>query len=403
MKLKLFLLLFMMFFLCGLNIANAVVPPDGDEYKYKISELRRDCNGSMSSGLSCGNGDECAEMSFCNTEDGLVCSLCSSLDHKGYDYSEEGAYGYQSCFKFCPRQRLYYDGKEAGWLEPDKQNACYGHDCTYGNENVYCEDESDECNGYHAEGNTCVPNMQEWSDETTDESGWKQWTKDTGWVKYTTGCGPNSHLEPTEIDSSNNKEYGFLCDDIVYGKCVSNNDRSCSDYFGTNCKNNDKNGTVGGKPSWSENLDIGDSGWRDDWEETVRLAGGGWDFSNCYCEIEDVETVAGIATQHCFWGDSGPWGEGVVWSGGCETESFTKCAAGNCDIDNSGICNTAPAGYYGDGTMMACQPCPMGATSASGAKKINDCHMTIGNNNNATQFCDRVGCFYLEGSGIIPY
>lgn len=398
MKLKLFLLLFMMFFLCGLNIANAVVPPDGDEYKYEISE-RQACNGTMSSGLSCGNGDMCAEMSFCNTEDGLVCSLCSGLDLEGYDYSEKGAYGYRSCFKFCPRTRLYYDNKEAGWLEPDKQNACYGHDCTYENENVYCEDESDECNGYHAEvegeDKKCVPNMQEWSDETTGESGWEQWTKGTGWVKYTTGCGPNSHLEPTKIDSNNNKEYGFLCNDIVYGKCVSNSE-DCSNYFGTTCENNGKNGTVGGTIEWETDIIPEGPGWGDVYE----LVDGVVDFSNCYCEIEGVVTGAGTATQHCFWGDSGPWGEGVVWSGGCENESFTKCAAGNCDIDNSGICKPAPAGYYGDGTMMACQPCPIGATSPGGSMGENCCYMRVGSS--PTRFCDSVGCFDLSG-GNIPY
>lgn len=370
----------------------------GQRFASRSSGAHRDCVGTPD-GL-CGDGTTC--INDPSTGNNNRCLPCGDYYDGEYPYSDNYAFSYDACYKFCAPTSI-----PNGQIEPEFLTAYNPNDCK--DKYVYCNNEMDKCNGYHAEGNTCVPNMRKWSDETIDESGWEQWNG-TGWVKYTTGCGSNSHLEPNATNTdTNSPEWAYimcaenLSSNIAYGKCVSNNDRSCSDYFGTNCKNNDKNGTVGGKPSWSENLDIGDSGWRDDWEETVRLAGGGWDFSNCYCEIKDVDTVAGTATQHCFWGDSGPWGEGVVWSGGCENESFTKCAAGNCDIDNSGICNTAPAGYFGDGTKMACQLCPIGATSAVGATGKNCCYMRVGSS--PTRFCDRVGCFDLDDvSNVnVPY
>ncbi len=327
------------------------------------------------------------------------CQKCSEKPGGGYDYSDSGAYNREGCFKYCVPEDVKVDGETVGQKEPSVLSVCYPSLCPE-NDLIYCKNESDECNGYHAENGTCVSNVQPCEGEAG--KGFQLWDYDKqDWTECRlTECEEGFHLEPTVESMEGGLEYGFACDGkTIYGKCVSNT-RNCSDYFGTSCKNNDKSGTVGGKPSWSDKLDIGDSGWRFDWEETVRVAGGAWDFGECYCEIEGVVTDAGTATQHCFWGDSGPWGEGVVWSGGCETESFTKCAAGNCDIDNSGICNTAPAGYYGDGTMMACQPCPIGATSAVRATGIDLCFMR-GDSNSPTRFCDSVGCFNLKQN--IPY
>ena len=375
MKLKLFLIYFIGLFFIDPVVYAEVAP--GYQHTQKVT-----CG---TSGVLCGpQQDACLQGTYCKQAECMQCEDPWLL-------SDPASVGQDSCYQVCGIKDIDY-----GEWEPDYNIACHGNYCSYEEYYFVCDNEDDECNGYHAEGEgkdkKCVPNMQEWSDETTDESGWKQWTKDTGWVKYTTGCGSNSHLEPTKIDSNNNKEYGFLCNDIVYGKCVSNT-RNCSDYFGTTCENNGKSGTVGGTIEWETDIIPEGPGWGDVHE----YVGGVVDFSNCYCEIEGVETGAGTATQHCFWGDSGPWGEDVEWSGGCETESFTKCAAGNCDIDNSGICNTAPAGYYGDGTMMACQPCPIGATSAVGATGIDRCFMQTGN----TEFCDSVGCFKLPSN--VPY
>ena len=375
MKLKLFLIYFIGLFFIDPVVYAEVAP--GYQHTQKVT-----CG---TSGVLCGpQGDSCSQGTYCKQAECMQCEDPWLL-------SDPASVGQDSCYQVCGIKDIDY-----GEWEPDYNIACHGNYCSYEEYYFVCDNEDDECNGYHAEGEgkdkKCVPNMQEWSDETTDESGWKQWTKDTGWVKYTTGCGSNSHLEPTKIDSNNNKEYGFLCNDIVYGKCVSNSE-DCSNYFGTTCENNGNSGIVGGTIEWETDIIPEGPGWGDVHE----LVDGVVDFSNCYCEIEDVETGAGIATQHCFWGDSGPWGEDVEWSGGCETESFTKCAAGNCDIDNSGICNTAPAGYFGDGTMMACQPCPIGATSAVGATGIDRCFMQTGN----TEFCDSVGCFKLPSN--VPY
>lgn len=378
MKLKLFLIYFIGLFFIDPVVYAEVAP--GYQHTQKVT-----CG---TSGVLCGpQGDSCSQGTYCKQAECMQCEDPWLL-------SDPASVGQDSCYQVCGIKDIDY-----GEWEPDYNIACHGNYCSYEEYYFVCDNEDDECNGYHAEGEgkdkKCVPNMQEWSDETTDESGWKQWTKDTGWVKYTTGCGSNSHLEPTKIDSNNNKEYGFLCNDIVYGKCVSNSE-DCSNYFGTTCENNGNSGIVGGTIEWETDIIPEGPGWGDVHE----LVDGVVDFSNCYCEIEDVETGAGIATQHCFWGDSGPWGEDVEWSGGCETESFTKCAAGNCDIDNSGICNTAPAGYFGDGTMMACQPCPIGATSAVGATEKNQCFMR-GDSNSPTRFCDSVGCFNLKQN--VPY
>lgn len=400
------------FFVSGSFAATGEIPyGPNEEYVAHFGQGRGPTSGDVHGECEgtptgvCGNGTTC--INDVTTGHNNLCVPCVTYREEEYPYSDNYAVGSGACYKFCAPEILKIDidgdgvlETEVGQIEPEFLTAYNPNGCK--DKYVYCNNETDKCNGYHAEGESCVPNMRKWSDETTGESGWEQWNG-TGWVKYTTGCGSDSHLEPNATNAdTNSPEWAYIMctantsSDIAHGKCVSNN-RNCSDYFGTSCKNNDKNGTVGGKPSWSKNLDIGDSGWRYDWEETDRVAGGGWDFGECYCEIEDVDTGAGTATQHCFWGDSGPWGEGVVWSGGCENESFTKCAAGNCDIDNSGICNTAPAGYYGDGTMMACQPCPIGATSAVGAAGIDRCFMQTGN----TEFCDSVGCFKLPSN--VPY
>ena len=375
MKLKLFLIYFIGLFFIDPVVYAEVAP--GYQHTQKVT-----CG---TSGVLCGpQGDSCSQGTYCKQAECMQCEDPWLL-------SDPASVGQDSCYQVCGIKDIDY-----GEWEPDYNIACHGNYCSYEEYYFVCDNEDDECNGYHAEGEgkdkKCVPNMQEWSDETTDESGWKQWTKDTGWVKYTTGCGSNSHLEPTKIDSNNNKEYGFLCNDIVYGKCVSNSE-DCSNYFGTTCENNGESGIVGGTIEWETDIIPEGPGWGDVHE----LVDGVVDFSNCYCEIEDVDTGAGIATQHCFWGDSGPWGEDVEWSGGCETESFTKCAAGNCDIDNSGICNTAPAGYFGDGTKMACQPCPIGATSDEGQDSEEDCFMQA----DVTEFCDSVGCFKLTSD--VPY
>lgn len=390
MKLKLFLLLFMMFFLCGLNIANAVVPPDGDEYKYKIS-VRQGCNGSMSSGLSCGNGDECAEKSFCDVQQGLVCSLCSNLDHEGYDYSERGAYGYRSCFKFCPRQRLYYDNKASGWLEPDTQNACYGHECTYDQHHVVCDNETDECNGYHAEGDTCVPNKQECTGD--HGKGFKFWEcnedgTSCAWSDcLLTQCDDTYHLEPTEIDSNNNKEYGFICNsNTIYGKCVKDT-AECASMLG-DCKNSKgEGGEINGTAYWTTD------------GTEIKDAPGKWNFAGCSCETSNESIDGGIGGKECWYTSSGAWGKSpVVWNTRCEITEAVSCNLGYCQPDGAEGCVKAPEGYYHDNTAdFTCQPCPIGATSAVGAAGIDRCFMQTGN----TEFCDSVGCFKLPSN--VPY
>lgn len=364
----------------------------GQLFASRSSEAHKECVGTPNG--FCGDGTTCIEGS------NNFCASCEKYYEGEYPYSDKYAFSYDACYKFCAPTSI-----PNGQIEPEFLTAYNPNDCK--DKYVYCNNEMDKCNGYHAEGDTCVPNMHERFDETTGESGWEQWNG-TGWVKYTTGCGSDSHLEPNATNAdTNSPEWAYIMctantsSDIAHGKCVSNN-RNCSDYFGTSCKNNDKGGTVGGEAKWirADSLPE-DADWvTSEWEDSFNIAGGYWDFSNCYCEIKDVDTVAGTATQHCFWGGSGPWGEGVVWSGGCETESFTECKAGNCDIDNSGICKQAPAGYFGDGTKMACQPCPIGATSAVGATGIDRCFMR-GDSNSPTRFCDSVGCFNLKQN--IPY
>ena len=134
-------------------------------------------------------------------------------------------------------------------------------------------------------------------------------------------------------------------------------------------------------------------------------APGKWDFSGCSCTIFNESIDGGIGGKQCGYTSSGAWGKSdVVWNTDCKVTEVASCDVGYCQPNKTTGCTKAPAGYYHDNTAdFTCQPCPIGATSASGAEKINDCHMTIGNNDNATRFCDSVGCFYLEGSGIIPY
>ncbi len=72
-------------------------------------------------------------------------------------------------------------------------------------------------------------------------------------------------------------------------------------------------------------------------------------------------------------------------------------------------CPTSPWGYYHDNEdSWECSPCPLGSTTnGNGKVSINQCRYAgpdeNGSTQDAPQFCDNIGCFYLPNGTTIFY
>ena len=312
------------------------------------------------------------------------CQKCSDVLRDGYDYSDSGAYNREGCFKYCVPEDVKVDGETVGQKEPSVLSVCYPSLCPE-NDLIYCKNESDECNGYHAENGTCVSNVQPCEGEAG--KGFQLWDYDKqDWTECRlTECEEGFHLEPTETDPYGDLEYGFACDGkTIYGKCVDD-EVLCSE-----------------KLDGCEGYITKDAVWTTDGAE-IKDAPGKWDFSNCRCETDGVSIEGGIGETSCPYEASDPWGENTIWKNGkeCDVMLAEKCDVGYCQPDGTTGCQKAPAGYYHDNTAdFKCQPCPIGATSAVGSMGENCCYMRVGSS--PTRFCDSVGCFDLS-DGNIPY
>ncbi len=381
MKSKLFLIYFIGLFFIDPVVYAEVAP--GYTHTEKIT-----CG---TSGQLCGpQQDSCPQNTYCGQAECIQCA------EEPWLLSAPASFGRDSCYQECGIKQI-----ENGKWEPDYNIACHGNYCTYKNEDyIVCDNETSVCDGYHAENGTCVSNRQECEEIYNGVkigSGEKHWFNNS-WLDecYVTECETGYHLSPKEEGIGDNKDWGFIyCSEpeVPYGTCESDTEDACKKWL--NCDG----GTVGGEAKWirADSLPE-DADWvTSEWEDSLGYAGGYWDFSGCYCDKKDSVSECGVGIKQCKWESSGPWGENAEWSENCTMHGFTECKAGCCDIDNSGICNAAPAGYFGDGTMMACQPCPIGATSAVGAMGIDRCFMQTGN----TEFCDSVGCFKLPSN--VPY
>lgn len=365
--------------------------PTGKEYAAHFGQSLAVCtsqgSGECPSGEICGYGGSntsCIE---------AMCVECSEKPGDGYDYSDPGAYNREGCFKYCVPEDVKVDGETVGQKEPRVLSVCYPSLCPE-NDLIYCKNESDECNGYHAENGTCVPNKQECTGD--HGNGFKFWEcnedgTSCAWSDcLLTQCDDTYHLEPTEIDSNNNKEYGFICNsNTIYGKCVSNT-ANCDSMLG-DCKNSKgEGGEINGTAHWTTT------------GAEIKDAPGKWDFSQCSCTISNESIDGGIGGKQCWYTSSGAWGKSpVVWNTRCEITEAVSCDLGYCQPNGTTGCQKAPAGYYHDNSSsFACQLCPIGATSAVGATEKNQCFMR-GDSNSPTRFCDRVGCFNLKQN--IPY
>ncbi len=374
------------FFVSG-SFAERFYGP-GNIYTAHFNQSLAVCT-SQGSG-ECLNGEICGYGGSNTTCIGAICEQCSERPGDGYDYSDPGAHNREGCFKYCVPEDVIVDGEKAGQKEPSVLSVCYPSSCP-ANDLIYCKNESDECNGYHAENGTCVPNKQECTGD--HGTGYKFWECDEDgnnckWSECRlTQCDNNYHLEPMEIDPDGNKEYGFICNtDTIYGKCVSNT-VECASMLG-DCKNaNGDGGSI-----------KGDAVWTTEGHE-IDYAPGKWDFSKCSCTTSNESIGGGIGGKECFYTSSGAWGNSpVVWNTNCEVTEVASCDVGYCQPNETTGCTKAPAGYYHDNSSsFACQPCPIGATSAVGATGIDRCFMQTGN----TEFCDSVGCFKLPSN--VPY
>ena len=331
-----------------------------------------------------------------------MCSIVIPQEEGVYLFSDQLSAGKEACFKFCAPEILKIDidgdgvlETEVGQKEPETLTVFYPNNCNLKNDFIYCKEEADECDGYHAENGTCVSNMKECTGE--HGTGYKFWKCDENgsncnWSDclFLTQCENTYHLEPTEIDSNNNKEYGFICNsNTIYGKCVSNT-TECEDMLG-DCKNSKGEG---GKIN-------GTADWTTDGTE-IKDAPGKWNFAGCSCETSNESIDGGIGGKECWYTSSGAWGASPVnWGTNCKVTEAVSCNIGYCQPDGAEGCQKAPAGYYHDNSSsFACQPCPIGATSAGGATGKNQCFMR-GDSNSPTRFCDSVGCFNLKQN--IPY
>ena len=132
MKLKLFLIYFIGLFFIDPVVYAEVAP--GYTHTEKVT-----CG---TSGVECGpQGDLCSQGSYCSQAE---CQKCDD----NWPVSDPASFGQDSCYKNCGIKENVLNG----YTEPDFNIACYDNECTYDQYYVVCNNEDDECNGYHAEG-----------------------------------------------------------------------------------------------------------------------------------------------------------------------------------------------------------------------------------------------------------
>lgn len=353
----------------------------GQRFASRPNDTYGDCVGTPDG--ECGNGTTC--INDVSTGHNNRCLSCGDYYDGEYPYSDSLSVSYMACYKFCAPTSI-----PNGQIEPEFLTAYNPNDCK--DKYVYCNNEMDKCNGYHAEGNTCVLNMQECTGD--HGKGFKFWEcnedgTSCAWSDecLLTQCDDTYHLEPIETDPYGDLEYGFICNtDTIYGKCVSNT-ADCKNMLG-DCKNSKGDGgEINGTAHWTTT------------GAEIEDAPGKWDFSQCSCTISNESIDGGIGGKQCWYTSSGAWGKSpVVWNTRCEITEAVSCDLGYCQPNGTTGCQKAPAGYFHDNTAdFTCQPCPIGATSAVGATGIDRCFMQTGN----TEFCDSVGCFKLPSN--VPY
>lgn len=392
------------FFVSGSFAATGEIPyGPNEEYVAHFGQGRGPTSGDVHGECEgtptgvCGNGTTC--INDVTTGHNNLCVPCVTYREEEYPYSDNYAVGSGACYKFCAPEILKIDidgdgvlETEVGQIEPEFLTAYNPNGCK--DKYVYCNNETDKCNGYHAEGESCVPNMEECTGD--HGAGYKFWEcnedgSDCDWSDcLLTQCDENHHLEPTDDEL----EYGVICNsNTIYGKCVKDT-AECASMLG-DCENSKgEGGKIDGKAHWTTD------------GAEIKDAPGKWDFSQCSCTISNESIDGGIGGKKCLYTSSGAWGKSpVIWKKDCEVTEAVSCDVGYCQPNGTTGCQKAPAGYYHDNTAdFKCQPCSLGATSPVGSKGENCCYMSA-DNNLSTRFCDRVGCFNLSEltDNKIPY
>ena len=258
--------------------------------RYQWCETETDTNGTTSSCVSCTNGP---------TIDGKECHASGAI----CQYTQDGG-----------------TSNNCEWT------------CT----------PSDECNGYHKDGNTCSPNQE----TCNNENGFKIWNDSKC---YITNC-PNGQLVTEDTKCG-----------IQYGHC-ENAAGLCSSVL-ANC-----NGEISGNYS-------------------------NGDFSACKCtRTEDISGYGARKFTSTYVSKTGTLTE---WSDA--TITVINCAGGY--YAHNDTCEFVPANCYSGDNDTNAYKCPYGSrTDGTGATSAADCYF-----DSTTPFTDKTNNSYTLPSDVKAY
>lgn len=312
----------------------------------------------------CGWSDTTSECSIClsghyNNTTGGECQKCPD---NGLT-AASGTEAITQCYKTCGPKSDF----DNGTFLPDNDKVYYSTsaygECKYTNSNnITCNNENNQCTGFHEENLNCISNDRTCS--SGKKSGRKFWQYNTREYTscYITDCGnDDQHLE----------QLGSICG-YEYGQDCAANRGSCTNKLG-NC-----GGNITGYYSWVNQ----------------------YRYDDCRCETTVTDDY-GEYTKSCKPANT-ETGNKTQWSDDC-TQTVSSCVAGYCESsDAQGNCSPTPQGYYSVAATKECTPCPAGATTnGTGKTKATDCAMVRGTetaSSNITKFCDKYGCFFIPST-----
>lgn len=325
------------------------------------------CDSSNEANPTC---TSCPDKFYCPGGTGAPKNDCGS----NYEHSASPRTEQKNCYKNCPTLNNDTDPKfENGTWRPKESTIYYPTtNCSYPQENIKCNNDTDKCNGYHVESNKCISNIQTCAGSKRaaitnvlfNYNGKKVYDPVTKNYSecYITECPSDRHQE----------NLGNICGFTYANDCAASRG-NCSQKLG-NCS-----GNITGEYSWVNE----------------------YKYDDCRCESTKSVTGEGEYINSCKL-TNGKTGNNSSW-GNCEYSRIISCAAGKCQSPHNKTpikCSPSPRGYYSEKGKIDCDKCPAGATTSDAGKtKIDDCYIS-----SVTQFRDNYGAtFKLPIIDNIPY
>lgn len=320
------------------------------------------CDTSNETNPTC---TSCPDKFYCPGGTNATKNDCGST----YEHSASPRTEQKNCYKNCPTLNNYTDPKfENGSWRPKESTIYYPTaSCSYPQENIKCNNDTDKCNGYHVESNKCISNIQTCTDKKRAAITNVQFTYN-GKKIYDPATENYSECYITECpDDRHQENMGNICGFSYANDCAANRG-DCSQKLG-NCS-----GNITGEYSYVNE----------------------YKYDDCRCESNKSVTNEGEYISSCKL-TNGKTGNNSSW-GNCAYSRIISCVAGKCQPDDKIIkCSPSPKGYYSAETEIICNKCPVGATSATSSTKIGDCYIS-----SATKFKDNGAEFTLP-IGQITY